>query len=38
MLALWQTAEEQSSALVLVSKLPDTNALDYPAAAHMRGQ
>ena len=27
--ALRQTAEEQSAAFVLVSELPDTNALDY---------
>ena len=30
--ALRQTAEEQSAAFVLVSKLPDTNCLDYRAA------
>ena len=29
-----QTAEEQSAAFVLVSKLPDTNCLDYRAARH----
>ena len=29
-----QTAEEQSAAFVLVSKLPDTNCLDYLAARH----
>ena len=34
MFAHWQTAEEQSAAFVLVSKLPDTNCLDYRAAAH----
>ena len=34
MFALRQTAEEQSAAFVLISKLLDTNALDY----HARGQ
>ena len=32
-----QTTEEQSAAFVLVSKLPDTNCLDYRAAAHECG-